>query len=96
MQLPELVRRQLPQGTMRTHRVVVGAPRFDSPARIVETDERMLIQTFAPQSAVEALDVSILHRFAGPNELQFYTVLVRPGVERLADELRAVIRFSLS
>lgn len=54
----------------------------------------MLIQTLFTQSAVEALDVSVLHRFAGPNELRFYAVLVCPGVERLADELRAVIHLN--
>ncbi len=54
----------------------------------------MLIQALFTQSAVEALDVSVLHRFAGPNELQFYAVLVRPCVERLTDELRAVIHLN--
>ncbi|AKE01779.1 hypothetical protein XM57_01590 [Burkholderia cepacia] len=64
MQLPELVRRQLPQGAMRAHRVVVRAPRFDSHACIVETDERVLVQTFFAQSAVEAFDVRVFHRLA--------------------------------
>jgi len=31
------------------------------------------------------------HRFARTDELQLHTVLVGPGVERLADELRTVI-----
>ncbi|MCR4470035.1 hypothetical protein [Burkholderia sp. SCN-KJ] len=54
----------------------------------------MLIQALFPQSAVEALDVSVLHRFDGPDELQFYAVLVRSSVERLADELRAGIHLN--
>lgn len=51
----------------------------------------MLIQALFTQSAVEAINVSILQQFAGSNELQFYAVLIRPGVEHLADELRSVI-----
>ncbi|AOJ58506.1 hypothetical protein AQ477_17880 (plasmid) [Burkholderia thailandensis] len=80
MQLPELVRRQLPQGTMRTNRVVVGSPRFDALACVVEIDERMLVQTFFAQSPVEALDVRVFHRLAGTDELQLDAMLVRPGI----------------
>lgn len=56
------VRRQLPQGTMRAHQVVVRAPCFDSLVCIVETDERKLVQIRFAQSAVEALDVRIFYR----------------------------------
>lgn len=57
--------------------------------------EHVVIQALFAQSAVEALDVCVLHRFAGPDELQFYAVLVRPEGERVADELRAVIHLKL-
>ncbi len=70
MQLPELVRRQLPQGTMRAHLVVVRAPRFDSLACIVETDERMLVQTLFAQPAVEALDVRVFHRLTRADDVE--------------------------
>src|SRR5690242_11085644 len=94
MQLPELVRRQLPQGTMRAHRIVVRAPRFDSFACIVQADERLLVQTLLAQSAVEALDVRVFHRLTRTDELQSDAMFVRPCVERLADELRTVINLN--
>ena len=81
MQLPELVRRQLPQGAMRANRVVVGSPCFNSLACVIKAGERMLIQTFFAQSAVETLDVRVLNRFARTDELQPDAMLVRPGIE---------------
>jgi hypothetical protein len=71
---------------MRAHRVVVSAPGFDSLACIVETDERMLVQTFFAQSAVEAFDVRVFHWLAWTDELQLDAMFVRPGIERLADD----------
>ncbi len=91
MQLSELVRCQLPQGTMRAHRVVVRAARFDRRAGIVETDERMLIQTLFAQPAVEAFDVCVFHRLSRTDERQIDAMFVRPCIERLADELRLVV-----
>lgn len=91
MQLPEFVRRQLPQGTMRAHRVVVRAPRFFPRVGVVETDERMLIQTFVAQPAVEAFDVRVFHRLARTDELQLDAMFVRPCIERLAYELWPVV-----
>ncbi|VVE23793.1 hypothetical protein PHO31112_03270 [Pandoraea horticolens] len=43
MQLPELVRRQLPQGAMRTNRIVVDSPCFDTFAYVFKADKRVLV-----------------------------------------------------
>lgn len=91
MQLPELVRCQSPQRTMLAHRVVVRAPRFDSPGCIVETDERILVQTLFAHSAAETLDVRVFHRLRQTDELQFDAMFTHPWGERLRNELWPVI-----
>ena len=44
-----------------------------------------------PEPAVEALDVAVLDRPAGPNKIQFHSRLMRPNVHRLTCEFAAVI-----
>lgn len=87
MQLPELVRRQLPEGAVRAHSVVIVALCLNAFARVVKASERVLIQTFFAQVPVEALDVRILDWLSRTDELKPHAVLVGPGVQRLADEL---------
>jgi len=49
---------------MRTHVIVVEAPARDDLPRFGQIQESMLIQAFVPESAVEAFNVSVLHRLA--------------------------------
>src|ERR1700754_2517774 len=91
MQLPELVRRQLPQCAVRPDRVVVDPPCLNAPARIIHADERMLIQTFLAHSPIEALDVRVLYRLAGADDLQAHAMPVCPSVQRPAHEFWPVI-----
>jgi hypothetical protein len=49
---------------MRPDEVVIVAPTGDDLPRFGQTEEHMLVQALVPQSAVEAFDESILHRFA--------------------------------
>ena len=49
---------------MRPHVIVVEAPTRDDLPRFGQIQESMLIQAFVPESAVEAFNVSVLHRLA--------------------------------
>ena len=51
----------------------------------------MLVQALIAELAVKAFDVGILIRFSRSNERQVYVRVIRPHVEHLAFELRAVI-----
>jgi len=57
----------------------------------VERLEDVGIEEFAPQAAVEALDICILCRFAGLDKGQRDFAVFTPGVKALADELWAVV-----
>jgi hypothetical protein len=56
-------------------------------------DEPVLVQTLVAELAVEALDAGVLVRLAWPDERQLHGPLVRPRIEYLAFELRAMSRF---
>src|SRR5262249_50815356 len=49
------------------------------------------VETLVAQAAVEALDVGVLVRLPGLDEVQLDAVSVGPRVERSADELRAIV-----
>lgn len=49
---------------MRTQMIVVEAPTRDDLPRFGQIQECMLIQALVPESAVEAFNVSVLHRLA--------------------------------
>src|SRR5688572_13386643 len=51
----------------------------------------MLVQALVAEPAVEALDVGVLDRLAGPDEVQLDAALVCPGVQHLAGELGTVV-----
>jgi len=55
----------------------------------------VLVQAFVAEPAVEALDVRVLDRLAGTDEAQTYSSLIRPGIERLAFELRPMVHRNL-
>jgi hypothetical protein len=53
--------------------------------------EPVLIEAFIAKPAIEALDIGVLDRLARSNECEPCRSLVRPGIERLALELGAVV-----
>ncbi|HXT17002.1 MAG TPA: hypothetical protein VN706_15280 [Gemmatimonadaceae bacterium] len=75
---------------MRPSFVVLDAPRFDGALRIGQVHERALVEAFIAESAIEAFDVTVLARLAWANEVERDAAVVRPLVERLSRELRAI------
>src|ERR1039458_5017652 len=71
-------------------------PRFCKLHRRQVTQRRMrpdmiVVPLPVADLAVEAFDVAILHRPARRDEVQLYSVLIRPPVQDLAGELRTVV-----
>jgi hypothetical protein len=58
---------------------------------IAKAGKPELVQTFVPESAVEALDVGVLDRPDRANEVQAHAILMSPKIKGLACELRPVI-----
>jgi hypothetical protein len=59
-------------------------PGFDLSASVIATGVPVLVQAFVPEVAVETLDVGVLDRLAGPDEVQRDAALVGPDVGRLS------------
>src|SRR5690554_1055052 len=76
---------------MRTLLIVVQAPSADLLPSVCEIPEPVLIQTLIPEFSVKALDVTILHRLSGLNQLQFNTMAVGPLIKRSASEFRPLV-----
>ena len=84
--------RTIAQGTVRALLVVVLTPVFDQGAGFRQHREPVLIEAFVANLAVEALDVGVLHRLAGLDELQrlnpeVRVVLLTGFEEPVADKL---------
>src|SRR4029434_4959106 len=71
--------------------IIVDAPRFDLRLGVGHRGELLHVQTFVPYSPVERLDERVLHGFAGADEVEEHTAVIRPVFERPRLELRAVI-----
>ncbi len=71
--------------------VVEHVPRLDPAPCIIEGQEPMGVEALVPEAAVERLDEGIVGRLAGATEVQDHAVLVGPSIERVGDELRAVV-----
>ena len=76
---------------MRSLGVVFDPPCFDDAPRVRHGEEPVLVEALISEPAVEAFYVSVVHRFSGSDEVQPHAVLVCPGIEDLAFELRAVV-----
>ena len=61
----KLSRRACTEARVRPHVIIVVPPRGDDLASFPETQEDVLIEALIAKFAVEALDESVLHRFAG-------------------------------
>jgi hypothetical protein len=75
-------RRPLTDCTVRSHIVVVLAPKLNLCSGVVKALEPMLVQAFKANASVEAIDESIVCRFAGSAEVQDDTVRIGPQVKQ--------------
>lgn len=74
---------------MRTHGVVVLAPRFDDDAGFAATAKPFPAQTLVAELTVERFIRSVLPRLPGIGQGGVNAVLDEPLEDRLAHELRA-------
>jgi hypothetical protein len=91
MLLGELSRRYPAQTAVRPELVVVLPPDGGTPASLVETVKPALVEMLIAELAVETLDVAVLHGPARLNQEMADAILLCPGHEDAAGELRAVV-----
>jgi len=60
-----------------------------------QAEKDLAVQAFIPKPAVEALDITVLHGTARPDEVEFHPGLMRPGIHRLTGKLAAVVQATL-
>ena len=89
-------RRPLTDCTVRSHIVVILAPKFDLCPGVVKIQEPMLVQAFKTNAGVEAFNEGIVSRFAWSAEVQDDTVRIGPQVEFARGELAAVVHSDAS
>ena len=75
---------------MRPDIVVIVAPQGQRAAGLGQVVEDFLVEAFVAQTAVEALDVTVLLGFPGVDVVPFDLVVVRPFQDGLAGEIGAV------
>jgi hypothetical protein len=90
--LAELVRGAVVERAVRPFGVVLPAPVGESISNIVEGSEPARVEALVAQPAVEALDVTVLHRPARLDMQQLDLALFSPAHDAARGELRAVVR----
>ena len=76
---------------MRALENVVSGPDGDLAPLLIEVEEQGLVGPLITHATVEALDEPVLHRLAGPGEVEDDALLIGPQIEIAADELRSLI-----
>jgi hypothetical protein len=71
--------------------VIAGARALKLFACIVDGEEHLGVEALITEFAVEALNEAVLEGLPGTDEIEFHAVLVRPGVQRPARKLGAVV-----
>ena len=84
-------RRDASDAAVWPHFVVVAPPGADRLARLPQRLEPVFIETFVAKLAVEAPDVPVLHGSPRFDQPMTHAVLLGPGHERPARELRLVV-----
>ena len=87
----ELRRGQVPEGAVGSPEIIVDPPRFDPCFRIRWGEEQLDVQALIAQTAVEGLDVRVLHGLAGSDKIQLDAAVVRSVLERSGHKLGAMI-----
>lgn len=72
-------------------RVVIYLPVFDDLEGLADASEPMLIQAFLSVPAIETLNVGVLGRLAGVDEIQLDAVIIDSSIQRPPAQFRAVI-----
>src|SRR5512135_2489301 len=88
----EFARGTVLQTRMGSHIIVMAPPDFDEDACFGAATKPFHVQARVPELAIEALVGTVLPRLAGIDEGGIDFGLGKPLQDRLADELRAVIR----
>jgi hypothetical protein len=83
--------RPVGEGTMRSLGVVVDAIQLDFRARTSKRRKAILREALVAEAAIETLDVRVLRRLAGLNEVELHTVLRGPGFQLGRDEFGSVV-----
>lgn len=76
---------------MRTLLIVVQAPVTDFLPGVSKIPEPMFIQALILEFSVKALDVSVLHRPPGRDQLQLNAMMVSPLIQCSASKFRPLI-----
>jgi hypothetical protein len=76
LELPrELLGSEPVQGPMEPSCVTGGPPVFEDPSRILQVQEPLLVQAFITHTAIEGLDVGVVHGLSGPDEVKPHPVI---------------------
>lgn len=76
---------------MRTALIIIPSPGLDLGPRVGQRQEPVRVQALVAQAAVERLHERVVGGLARPREIERGPVLIGPAVQRLRDELRAVL-----
>ena len=89
--LGKLVRCLVIERTVRPHRVVIDAPRFNQPLRVGQANKPVFVEALVAKFPVETLDVRVFDRLAGADETERHLRRVRPRLQRATGKLRPVV-----
>src|SRR5215472_14484425 len=89
--IAEGLRSLVAERAVRALAVVLDAPELDLCPGAVERWEVRLGEALVAEAPVEALDVTVLRRLAGLDEVDLHAVLERPAVQRGRDEFGTVV-----
>ena len=92
MIMNKLHRGHVPDGAVRPFLIIFPSPGFNHELRFLYRQQLVLIQTFIPKLAIEALNKRILHRLPWLNEVPLHLMLGRPGIHGRPSEFRPVIQ----
>jgi len=73
--------------------VVLLPPSLDFVLGVSQRQEPVGVQAPVPEAAIKRLDEGVVRRFAGPGEVRCHLAIIRPPVQRLGDELPAIVHF---
>src|SRR5580704_2035433 len=87
----ELLGRTIAQRAVRSRLVVIKAPALELLPDVAQVEEGFDVQAFIAKAPIKRFNIAIVDRLSRTDELQVYTVLVAPGVHRLACEFAPVV-----
>lgn len=76
---------------MGTRFIIVLSPLLNLGLGVVERQEPVGIYALLSESAIEAFDLGVVLRLAGPAEVQLHRTFIRPFAHDLENELAAIV-----